>query len=185
MTTERGRCPKCGLVHVGASTTDRRCYYDDLIDALGSVGADAHEDRILRWLAGTDMTTVAAFVSLFRKLRGVVLVAMLALPATTRADPWTRADTAYEVAFATAAALDCSTTLDIRHHAGHWEAQPLLGPHPSDARIRATCAAAVAVHAGIARALPASWRRVWQVFYIGLETGAVARNVRSGLRFRW
>ncbi len=72
MTTERGRCPKCGLMHVGPGTTDRRCYYDDLRDALGSVEPGAHEDRILRWLAGTDMTTVAALVSLFRKLRGVM-----------------------------------------------------------------------------------------------------------------
>jgi hypothetical protein len=69
MMTPTSGCPKCGLRH-GA---ERRCYYDDLLDALGRVRAEItpEEDRHLKWLAAFDRSTVGAFVSLFRRLRGV------------------------------------------------------------------------------------------------------------------
>ncbi len=63
------RCPKCGLILPHA----RSCPYDRLRDALGNMFEELTpgEDRSLRWLAGTDYTTIDSLVSIFRKLRKV------------------------------------------------------------------------------------------------------------------
>jgi hypothetical protein len=61
----RPACPKCRLLH-GA---ERRCDYDVLLEELAGVELTPYEDRIVRWLAGWDQPTLAAVVSIFRKLR--------------------------------------------------------------------------------------------------------------------
>ncbi len=61
-------CLRCGLVLPHIS----RCPYDRLIEALGPGSAaqlTPAELRSLRWLAGTDFTTVDSLCSIFRRLR--------------------------------------------------------------------------------------------------------------------
>jgi len=58
-------CPVCGLHHLGR----RPCYYDRLRAALGGLEPSEAEDRILRWLAKWDDSTIEPIISLFDRLR--------------------------------------------------------------------------------------------------------------------
>jgi len=118
---------------------------------------------------------------------------------------WTKTDTALEVAFQGVTLLDWNQTLrghdtmkpltttvyynGVPHTTTLWntmvpayeENNPLLGRHPSRARINVTIAAAMIGHAAVARLLPQPYRRYWQAVFITIEVGAVTHNVRAGL----
>ncbi len=63
-------CRMCGHFHA----SERRCYYELLIEALGPTALSLQDLHYLRWLAGWDSPTCDAFCSLFRKLRGGVVL---------------------------------------------------------------------------------------------------------------
>lgn len=106
-------------------------------------------------------------------------LALALLPRASAADEWTAADTAWEAAFVGAVFLDWQQTrwflYEQRPHR-YYEINPVIGKHPSSARLNAHVAAAVIGHAVVARILPASWRRTWQVMTVSVELAVVARN---------
>jgi hypothetical protein len=61
------RCDICCLVH-----PERRCYYDDLIEALQGLPISPAEHRTLRWLAGCEFQTVEAIATLFRRFHALL-----------------------------------------------------------------------------------------------------------------
>lgn len=118
------------------------------------------------------------------------IAALLLSFASARADDgraWTRADTAWQVAFTALAVVDWGQTHTIARDPHRWERNPLLGKHPGPTEVNAHFAASIFGHMAVARALPRRYRRAWQVLWIGVEAGFVWHNRRDGvgLSFRW
>jgi hypothetical protein len=95
-----------------------------------------------------------------------------------------------EYVFDLALAADLATTLDIRHHADYAETNPVLGRHPSDAKVLAYGILAGVAHYGVTRGmikLGASPRLidVWEGLTIGVELDMVRNNYSLGLSMRF
>jgi hypothetical protein len=117
-------------------------------------------------------------------LAAALLVAPIAASAADRS--WSRDDVLWEIAFAAEVAVDWSQTRWMIAHpeAGLAEANPLLGRHPSRARVNAAGLIGVAAHAGVAHLMPNDGhRRWWQVFTLTIETLNVGKNFALGARF--
>ncbi len=113
-------------------------------------------------------------------LRLVAVALALALASAARADEWTRTDTAFELGLVTLSLTDFGQTswfLANRPHA--YETNPLLGTHPSRAKLAAAGAIGLTTHFLVARVLPQPWRRLWQLAGIGVEADAVSSNART------
>jgi hypothetical protein len=119
----------------------------------------------------------------FPGMKVAALVALLvASPAAAR-DPWTNPDTAAEAGFVAVVLLDWQQTRAALA-SGHVELNPIIGQHPSRARLDAMVLGGVVAHAVIARVLPQPYRRAWQYVTIGVEVAALANNAAHvGLRF--
>ena len=87
-----------------------------------------------------------------------------------------------ELAFAMLMLIDYWQTRDIKNHPGYYETNPLLGKHPSDARIRNYFIGATVAHAAITYALPEKYRPAWQWGTIGVEAAVVLHNKGIGLK---
>jgi len=109
-------------------------------------------------------------------------------PAPARAwepGPWTRADTWWEVAFATVVAMDCRQSVHLEED-GRYERNPVLPRHPDARTIRMICLGSVVGHLAVSLALPARARRRWQAVTLVLEAATVTDNYfRAGLRIRF
>lgn len=118
--------------------------------------------------------------------RAVLALILATIPALHAGDPWTHADTARELTYVGLTTLDWGTTLDIQadNAAGRfrYEQNPLLGRHPSRAKINALIPASMALHYLVARLLPERWRAAFQYVSIGAEITAVSHNYAVGLR---
>jgi hypothetical protein len=100
--------------------------------------------------------------------------------------PWYGQKT--EFVYWAAATADMLTSLDIKHHPALMETNPLLGEHPSDAKIIGYFAATDVLHLLITRELvgegvPEPIIATWQVLTIGMEGAYAAHNFKIGLRF--
>jgi hypothetical protein len=91
---------------------------------------------------------------------------------------WTKQDTALEVAFAGATALDWRQTVSITGNCE--ESNPMIGRCGGMVPPNIYFPIAIAVHAAIAACLPRRWRTVFQAFTTGLEVGTVASNDQHG-----
>lgn len=100
---------------------------------------------------------------------GLLLLPLIALGLSgcASSDPWTRTDTAYELAYVAAAAADAYSTAQIQYSLDATEQQPLareiLGERPSTSDTWQYFATVSLSHYLISRALPEAWRRWWQV----------------------
>ena len=63
-----------------------------------------------------------------------------------------------EYAFAAMLLVDYGQTRDIRNHPDRYETNRLLGPHPSDVRIRNYFLTAAVVHPVVTHLLPEQYR---------------------------
>lgn len=118
--------------------------------------------------------------------RAFALLLALALPVPAIAfDPMSDDDLRWQFAYTALHLADYGQTGDIANHPGIRELNPLLGPHPSRARIRNYFAATLLAHWAVTYALPAEHRRKWQAATITLEAVVVSRNAYLGLRVRW
>lgn len=126
--------------------------------------------------------SVAAGVLLY------LLVSLLA-PRCAHAEEWkppTRAETAIFVAAELLVAVDLVQTRDFLHgRANGYEINPLLGAHPSDARLLATGGAAMLALAAGWYFLPSPWRDCVTLPVLFVEVPVVTRNFVVGARLRW
>jgi hypothetical protein len=95
-----------------------------------------------------------------------------------------------EFVFDAALMADMMTTADIKNHPGLYETNPILGLHPSDAKIAAYGLTMAGLHAAItyemvSNDVPRAIINAWELVSIGVEAGYVARNYRLGLRVRF
>jgi hypothetical protein len=94
---------------------------------------------------------------------------------------WRPHNTALEVGAAATLALDWSQTLALR---STWEeSNPILGPHPSTARVNVYFASAILIHAVAARFLPFPFREIFQGGTIMFEGAIVRSNRGLGIGF--
>ena len=89
-----------------------------------------------------------------------------------------------------AAFADMLTTLDIKNHPNLQEENPIMGAHPSDAKVVGYFAATGLLHWAITRELvrenvPSAIVQTWEGLGIGLEVGMVAHNYSLGLRAKF
>jgi hypothetical protein len=94
-----------------------------------------------------------------------------------------------EFVFDGALMADMMTTADIKN-TNLVETNPILGAHPSDAKIAAYGLAAAGLHAAItyemvSNDVPRGIITAWELVSIGVETGYVAHNYRLGLRIKF
>jgi hypothetical protein len=114
------------------------------------------------------------------RLAAAAVAAALAVAAPARADEWTRTDTVLELGLVALSVTDFGQTswfLSNRPHA--YETNPLLGRHPSRARVATFGALGLASHLAVARLLPQPYRRLWQLAGIGVEVDAVTSNAMT------
>lgn len=94
-----------------------------------------------------------------------------------------------EGAYQSLALVDMGTTLDIREHAHFYEQNPILGRHPSDAKVVGYFIVQGVSHALITHVLvSAGWTKTaytWEALGIGLEAGCVVHNYSIGLHTRF
>jgi hypothetical protein len=113
-------------------------------------------------------------------LAALLVSLALGSPRVARASEWTATDTAFEAGVVALVATDVAQTRwFLSHRPKAFETNPLLGRHPSDAKLLAFSAVGVASHALVSLALPQPYRRLWQLAGAGLEIDAVASNART------
>ncbi len=100
-------------------------------------------------------------------------------------EPWTAADTGWELGYLAVVAMDCAQSEQLTF-LGRYERNPLLPRHPNRGTMRLICLGSVTGHAVIWYCLPVKWRRPWQGVTIFLEAATVTDNYyRAGLRVRF
>jgi hypothetical protein len=96
---------------------------------------------------------------------------------------WTQEDTKYQTAFIATALVDWGQTLYIASNPDEYkESNVLLGDHPSRDKVNMYFPCAIVLHTAVAVALPKDYRRVWQLIWIGIETGMIVHNTSIGIK---
>lgn len=106
----------------------------------------------------------------------------LLFPCSCMAGDWTTADTVRQLTYTGLTVIDCEQTKRFISNPHMYENNPILGKHPSEARINNLCAASIVGNAAVSYILPRRWREAWQYVWIGAEVGAVAHNHSIGVR---
>lgn len=96
-------------------------------------------------------------------------------------DPWTRADTAFQLACVGADLIDWHQTRQLVSRSNMWENNPVLGHHPSVHAVDRYFLASILTGVTVSYLLPARFRRAHQVFVLGLEAYCIRRNVQIGI----
>ena len=96
---------------------------------------------------------------------------------------WTQEDTKYQTAFIMTALVDWGQTLYIAGNPDEYEENNrILGSHPSRDKVNLYFPIAIGLHTAVAVALPKDYRRVWQLIWIGIETGMIVHNTSIGIK---
>lgn len=96
---------------------------------------------------------------------------------------WTQEDTKYQTAFIMTALVDWGQTLYIARNPDEYEENNrILGSHPSRDKVNMYFPIAIGLHTAVAVALPKDYRRVWQLIWIGIETGMIVHNASIGIK---
>jgi hypothetical protein len=95
-----------------------------------------------------------------------------------------------ELVFVGLALIDWLQTVNFTQNLddGRHELNPILGPHPSRARVNTLIPLGIVLHVGIAYMLPKGWMRTtWQMTFIVVETITVTNNivVGAGITVPW
>lgn len=110
---------------------------------------------------------------------------------TCCADPLTKAQNAFELAFTGELIADYQQSSQLGGACTHiencktYETNPLLGREPSNDRLRLYFAGVALTHYGITWALPERYRLPFQTGSIILEAIPLRRNARIGLHIKF
>jgi hypothetical protein len=117
----------------------------------------------------------------------ILIIILLCLPVGAQAaDPWDKQDIALEVLWQCLHAVDWGQTLDIASRPERYrEINPLIGEHPSRARVNAYMGLSTLTHIGITHLLPKSYRPYWQMITIGISGTLIIHNFNIGLQVRF
>jgi len=109
-------------------------------------------------------------------VRAALLALLVALPGVGKA-------AALETAYLSLLAADYLQTRWIADNS--YELNPILGRHPSQAKVRNYFLGVAAGSLAVLEVLPSDKRRVALICMVGLEGATVARNLRIGVRFKF
>ena len=93
---------------------------------------------------------------------------------------WTTEDTLWQSAFVGITLVDYAQTSWAMRRADYREANPVLGPRPSQERLNYSIGAAILAHTLISAYLDKPNRRAWQIIGITIESWAVYHNYGTG-----
>lgn len=125
-----------------------------------------------------------------------ILALLLAASSAYAHDPWTAADTEFELVGASLHSIDWGQTLSFTRPPGivtvgnktylataATEENPILGPRPTSRAVDIYFASTLAGHVAVAYLLPKPWRSFWQLAWIGVDGYSVGHNLvlRSGI----
>lgn len=121
------------------------------------------------------------------------LLLILLLPATLQAEErvWSKTEVSLLVAYQAARFVDWRQTLNIakqRNPDGShvwYEANPLLGRHPSVGRVNTHYAISAIGVTALAHYLPNRYRKPFLTGAVVFEVAIVARNYNLGIAMRW
>mgnify|MGYP000862385605 CR=1 FL=1 len=99
-------------------------------------------------------------------------------------DPWTPMDKARQAALTASLLVDWGQTNGIEA-IGSRELNPLLGHHPSSARIAGYFAISILNSYLISDWLPSHYRWVYQTVVLGFQAVVIHHNFKIGLRVQW
>jgi len=118
---------------------------------------------------------------------GLLLSLMLILVTCTGCahDPWSKPDVIREALYIGLSVVDLGQTLDMKNKKDVHEANPILGRHPSDKRIKTFIITTRAAHVLAVHLMPADWRPYFQLGGIAVEAGVVIHNDRVGLSIKF
>src|SRR2546421_10215995 len=109
---------------------------------------------------------------------------LLLFPSLCFAGDWSIEDTYRQSALTALLIADWSQTRwAMKHPEKFTELNTILGDHPSMGRLNNYATAEIVGHAAISYMLPPEWRKGWQYVWIGVETHAVYRNHKVGVKF--
>ncbi len=112
-----------------------------------------------------------------------ILISCLCLHgASAHASDWTVEDTSRQAVFYALKVIDWRQTLSLKNNQNLQEANPLLGSHPSDARVNNFIAGAMLLETGIAIALEPEQRAYFQYLMIGFTGYTAWHNWRVGAK---
>jgi hypothetical protein len=98
---------------------------------------------------------------------------------------WSATDRALLVSAYAAELADYGLTMDIKRHPGLRELNPILGAHPSDAKVTVYFAGAAAATWALASALPPVYRAAYLGGVVVVECAIVAHNAHLGLTYHF
>jgi len=132
----------------------------------------------------------------------IIIIVMFSINASAYefAEKWTMKDTAYQVAFLTVLMVDWAQTRTMAKN--NWkigneqfrETCPFLSEHPTESAIDGYFLVCAVGHTIISMALKPEVkifdykinpRRVWQMVWIGIETGYAIKNYSVGVRIEF
>ena len=120
---------------------------------------------------------------LFKRLAAGCLLVAAAAAAQAQSRAWTALDYSLAGGAATMMALDWAQTRHIaRNPSRYSERNPIMGEHPSTAKVDQYFALASLLMAGAAYVMPRPERRLFLSGVIVVETSAVASNYRIGVK---
>ncbi len=93
---------------------------------------------------------------------------------------WTALDTAAQATVTALSVVDWMQTISFTRQ-DYAEGNPILGKHPSRARVNTLVPLAIIGHAVVARLLPKPCRQAWQLAGIWIEADAVRSNYVAGV----
>jgi len=114
----------------------------------------------------------------------LILSCLWSSPAVSQTRPWTTEETYWALGFVAASYADWSTTSDIIGRNGYKELNPLIGPHPTQARINLHFMIAVPMVLFAADYFEKDRTTILQML-TAVEILATGNNLNIGLRFKF
>ena len=118
----------------------------------------------------------------------ILLGLSLASASAAASDPWRKQDSAWQATYFLVHAADWGQTRDIARQCQqgpYYETNPVLGECPHITKVDYYFLGTALLHYGIARALPRTYRRLFQAGTIGMQMGYVGNNASIGLNIRF
>lgn len=118
-----------------------------------------------------------------KKIVNILIACLLFYGASANASDWTEDDTNRQLVFYALKVIDWKQTLSVKNDPNLQEANPLLGPHPSDARVNNFMIGAMLLETGIAVYLDPEQRKYFQYIVIGFTGYTVGHNWSAGAKW--
>ena len=111
-----------------------------------------------------------------------MITGLLFCVSVATAEPMSRTDNAWEIAYQVMQVVDWSQTRTIAQHPDRFmEYNPLIGRHPSIGRVDTWMAVGMVSHYVVSRSLNRRWRRTFQVYTTVAEIAVAGNNRRVGI----